>query len=83
MSKCFKINLVAFYRRQLVMGIGVVTVKSGLIQSSKKCFLELAFNKNSTPLPPPQKKRKPTLVVLFADLIQMCLHLKKIRRNWI
>lgn len=39
------------------MGIGVVTVKSGLIQSSKKCFLELAFNKNSTPLPKKKKKK--------------------------
>lgn len=51
---------------QLVRGIGVVTFKSGCIPSSKKCSLELAFNKNSdTPLPPQN------LVVLFVDLIHM------------
>lgn len=43
----------AFNRAHLVMGIGVVTLKSGCIPSSKKCSLELAFNKDSdTPQEP-------------------------------
>lgn len=47
----------AFNKQPLMMGIGVVTLKSESIPSSKKMLLELAFNYNSgTPSSKGEKK---------------------------
>lgn len=78
MSKCFEINLVAFYRQQLVMGIGVVTLESGRIPCSKKCSLELAFNKNSNVPPPPTPAKKKKDFFFLQTSFRCCLHFEKI-----